>query len=406
MPNRSYRSSERRVVLREYETSPGVLLSAEDRDALAKLHPGLRIQPAGSGRFFLTPDQHIGVIRSPGITVEIRPKISMRSALFLISHATRAVRWHTGAPGFSEDATFTDIVSIMLARLVESATHRGVVHGYRETVASEQAPKGRILFNDLIGRRFGRAPPIDVRQDEYTTDVTENQVLLSALHAMRGLRPTSDSARRLLANAQLPFGGVELVHFSREHLPDVDITALNAHYEDALSLALIVLASTYLGLGAGATSGIAFLVDMNVVFERFVRNALRAALGVDRHVFPDVAPKAHMDVRSMVRIKPDLTYLRQRRVVWVGDAKYKILPASRPIQPDLYQLHSYCIAMGLSEGVLVYGTANRPRRVEHRMRGSDVALRIFELNVNASPAELTMQVEGLAAEVRSAIQPR
>lgn|SRR5690606_32377623 len=53
------------------------------------------------------------------------------------------------------------------------------------------------------------------------------------------------------------------------------------------------------------------------------------------------------------------------------------------------------------------GPANKPVRRDggsvrdgHGMRGSDGVLKIFELNVNSGPADLTMQVEGLADVMR------
>lgn len=188
-------------------------------------------------------------------------------------------------------------------------------------------------------------------------------------------------------------------------VPSDAVRGVQQGFTTALSLALMVLGSTYLGLGAGSGRGVAFLVDMNVVFERFVPNALRRALGADRRAFPDVPPKTYMDLRSRVGLEPDLTYLSRGRVVWVADAKYKVLPKSRHINPDLYQLHTYCTALRLSEGVLVYGTVSRQRPDEHHVVGSGVVLRVHELNVNSGPADIAMQVRSLADTFRTKLEP-
>jgi len=400
MSTRTPSHSVRRVVLREYETTEGLRLSADDRDALVTLHPGLRVSPLGRGteRYSLTPDQHVGVLRLPNLVVEIQPKIPMPSALYLISQASGSVHWHPDSPSFAEDASFADLVAMMLARLVTSATRKGLLHGYREEVGTAQAPRGRILFDKLMGRRFGRGPPIDVRRDRYTADILENRVLLAALQGLKNLRPSSIASRQL-ADAQTLFGGVTLEHLAPHDLPEIDITPLNAHYEAALSLALMVQASSYLRLGAGAGRGVAFLVNMNVVFERFVRNVLRRALGGDCRSFPTVAPKTYLDERSRVQLVPDLTYVMRGRVVWVGDAKYKMLPESRHISSDLYQLHAYSSALGLPEGTLVYGTGVTPCADEHHIHGSRIVLRVHELNVNTTPLEIEGQVERLARRV-------
>src|SRR5690606_18765771 len=127
MPKRTIEPSGRRLVLREYETTEPVWLSSEDREELTTMHPGLRVLPVGrnTGSYSLTPDQHVGVLRLPSMTVEIQPKIPMRSALYLISVAAGAVDWHRGSPTYDEDATFTDLVAIMFARLVDIATRKG-----------------------------------------------------------------------------------------------------------------------------------------------------------------------------------------------------------------------------------------------------------------------------------------
>ena len=76
-----------RLVLTEHRTTYGVPLNAGSREALRRVHPGMRIEPsaASADRFDLTPDQRIGLIVLPDLTIEIRPKISMARAVYLIS---------------------------------------------------------------------------------------------------------------------------------------------------------------------------------------------------------------------------------------------------------------------------------------------------------------------------------
>ena len=124
-------------------------------------------------------------------------------------------------------------------------------------------------------------------------------------------------------------------------------TRLNHDYQPPISLATFLLRFASLELGAGGAQGSAFLIDMNAVFERFLRTALREALRVDPSSFPERPPQTSLDVAGIVLLKPDLRLLERRAIVWVGDAMYKRLPMGGYRNADLYQLLAYSIAFNL-----------------------------------------------------------
>ena len=51
--------------------------------------------------------------------------------LFLVSYACNAVRWFDLQPEFGQDLDLTEVVAIMLARMTEQATRRGLLNGYQ-----------------------------------------------------------------------------------------------------------------------------------------------------------------------------------------------------------------------------------------------------------------------------------
>src|SRR5665811_927261 len=136
----------RRLSLVEFRTEPRIFLTIEEREALRKLWPGIRIEPTPNSNehFDLTPDQRIGLVCAPDLVIEIRPKIPMSSVLFLISHACDAAKWFDEQPEFGEEPTLTDALAIMLARMAERATRRGLLNGYQTEEEALQAPRGRI----------------------------------------------------------------------------------------------------------------------------------------------------------------------------------------------------------------------------------------------------------------------
>jgi 5-methylcytosine-specific restriction enzyme subunit McrC len=394
----------RRLTLTEFRTEPAVALSVDERDTLRRLHPGIQIEPTLGleGRYDLTPDQRIGIVCLPDLVVEVRPKVPMSSVLFLISYACDAVSWFKQQPEFAHDLDMVEMLAIMLAKVVEQATRRGLLNGYQGEDEPLRAPRGRIRFDEQIRRRPGISTPIEVRHDVFTSDIVENRLLLAALSAMGRIPHRSDTAKRELFRAQRLFGAVKHLHFGPAAVPEVVFTRLNHHYRPAVSLAILLLRSASLDLGVGRARGAAFLIDMNSAFERFVRRALRRALealGVDDARFPDRPPRACLDEADEVPLKPDLCLLKEGRVVWVGDAKYKRLPAGAYRNADLYQLLAYAVALDLPGGTLIYAADEGVREAEHVVVQAGKRLRVVALDLSAPPAKVLQRIGAIAHRI-------
>ena len=388
----------RRLKLAEFRTERAVSLSVGERDALRRLHPGIRIEPTlgAADLYDLTADQRVGVISLPSVVIEVRPKVPMSSVLLLVSYACDAASLFAERPEFAENDNLADVIAIMLARIVVHTTRRGLLNGYRTEDESLQAPRGRILFDEQNRRRLGISPPIEVRHDVFTPDVLENRLLLAALRGMNSIGRRSDRAKRELFRAQGLLGGVSMQHFRPSAIPEVLFTRLNQHYLPAISLAVLVLRSASLDIGHGGPQGSAFLIDMNVVFERFVRTALRATVGVDIARFPERAPATYLDEAAIVPLKPDLCLVENQRITWIGDAKYKRLPSGAYTNADLYQLLAYAVALNLAGGTLIYAADEGVRRAEHLVLEAGKRLRVEALDLRAPPTAILRQVREVA----------
>ncbi|MFW5653465.1 MAG: 5-methylcytosine restriction system specificity protein McrC, partial [Planctomycetota bacterium] len=175
MPSTISSTGHRGIVLTEHKTQHGVVLTQRDVLGLRQIHPGLRIEPSSArvSAFDLTPDQHIGIISMPGLTIEIQPKIPLRSATFLLAWAADSIGWKKETAPVSEDVTLADLIAILLCRSIDRCTHRGLLHGYRAYQEALQAPRGRILFPEHLRSQLAQAPPIEVQHDVRTPDVLE-----------------------------------------------------------------------------------------------------------------------------------------------------------------------------------------------------------------------------------------
>ena len=245
--------------------------------------------------------------------------------------------------------------------------------------------------------RFGIAPPIEVRYDEFTEDIDPNRLIKAAIRRLRRMRLRSPSMRNLLREFDGALASVSAVEYHRAKLPAITWTPLNAHYRPAIELAKLILQSCSLELRHGQVRSTSFLVDMNQVFEDFVVTALRETLGVTRHTLRQ-GVSLHLDKAREIDVRPDLSWWEAGQYLFVGDVKYKRLQASGIKHADLYQLLSYTIAADLPRGLLIYAAEKRERGV-HEIVHVGKELTITTLDLEGAPDDILGQVGQLAERI-------
>ncbi len=391
----------RRLKLAEFQTESNVSLSPDECDGIRRLYPGMDVEPSigRPGSYNLTPDQRVGIVSLPTLVLEIRPKIPLSSVLFLVSYACDAVRLLNQIAELADDHNLVELLGVMLARMIQDATRRGLLNGYLSEEESVKAPRGRVLFDEQLRRHQRTTTPIEVRHDVYTSDVLENRLLLAALAFVGRMPAQSSIFRRELFRAQGLLGAVSRRWFHPLQVPSVVFTRLNRHYRPALSLATLILRSGSLDLGDRGSDGCAFLIDMNKAFEVFVRRAIRSALGVGVATFPDVAPLTYLDQDKELQLRPDLCLIdRHQTVRWVGDVKYKRLQQS-VASADLYQLLAYTIGYDLPEGTLIYAADRTAAAREYIVRHHQKTLRVVVLDLSVPPRDLLGSLGRIATRI-------
>ncbi len=126
---------------------------------------------------------------------------------------------------------------------------------------------------------------------------------------------------------------------------------------------------------------------------------LRAAIGLESARFPDRPRTVHLDEAGVVPLKPDLCLLEGRRIVWVGDAKYKRLPVGGYRNADLYELLAYAVALDLPGGTLVYAADEGTGAAQHVVVHAGKRLRVVALDLVAPRSALLRQIQELAGQI-------
>ena len=411
---RQGRTMTNKIDLREHKESDSIELDVAQRDALASGKiPGLGITPApGKERFYrLTPGAVVGAFQIDDLSVFIRPKVGIRKLIFLACYSMGAFKLREDERHRFEDAeTLPDAMSLSLAVAARKAFERGLLHGYRTEEESLHTVRGRIRMNDQLRRRFGIPFPIEVRYDEFTEDIVANQLVKAAAWQLGRMRLRSPKARDGLREIAARLGNVSLVEFPLHDVPEVTFNRLNERYREVVMLSRLVLRRRLFESGRGTVPAPGFHMNMNVVFQRFITQALREALGVsDRTLRSDNHPDDHSlptiwlakddGGQDCIKLKPDLSWWEGSRCTFVGDAKYKRIESINVPNADLYQLLAYTTALDLPGGLLIYAKGER-QPDSYQVRNAGKRLEIAEIDLADDLDELLRRVDELAKRIR------
>jgi 5-methylcytosine-specific restriction enzyme subunit McrC len=355
--------------------------------------------PDRAGSWLVGPAGKVGAARVGSIEVLIRPKVEITQLLFLLGYAAHGGAWRSDTVSVTSAADLVPVMAQALWRQTERAIHQGLLPGYTVIEESSVVLRGRLRESAQLHRHHGLPLPLEIRHDEFTVDIPENQILLTACLRMLAVPRVDGESSRMLRRLLREFGDVTEIPRGFP-VPDWQPSRLNARYHSALRLAALVLAATSVGHAAGNVAVNGFLFDMPLVFEQFVTVALREAIearfggrvhGQFRH---------YLDDAGQVPLRPDIVWLVRGSPAAVIDAKYKAgKPAGYP-NADLYQLLAYCTVLGLRVGHLIYAHGNAAA-ARHMVRQSGIEVICHAIDLGQPPDQLIDQMHRLAVAIES-----
>jgi 5-methylcytosine-specific restriction enzyme subunit McrC len=383
--------------LREW-TPKLVQLSAEEISELQSCGAELLIQPHRSGDYEVSATSVVGSVTTPHLRLIIEPKFEIDRLFHMLGRARRNNLLRE-ATELGAQPDLTEGFIRLYLNMLQRRLRRGLLKGYRSEEESLQTIRGRIRISEQLSRRYALPIPIEVKYDDYTEDIPENRVLKAAVRRLAALRLESSRLRRRLAETLAAMEVVSDERFSRSSLPTFHYTRLNEPYRPVLELSALILQDLAVDLHEGAHTITALLFDMNKLFEDFIFESLRQRLGPSLETADrwDQGRTIRLDEESVLTPKPDLTWWRGRRCLFVGDAKYKLTEEGR--LSDLYQLLAYCVATGLNSGLLIY--AEQPTGpVQHRIVHGGPILRVAGVDVASPVPVIETRLDEIAARIR------
>ncbi len=348
------------------------------------------------GRWRLSAGSRVGVAVGPAWEIRVRPRIRAARLLFLLGYATDPAGWRDERATFEVDDDLFVAIANGFAYHALRLLDQGLLHGYVDVEERLAGVRGRIRFADQIARS-GLPLPVEVSYDDFTVDVEENRMLKSATLALLSLPRIPVPTRRRLLKLRSVLDRVGTEPRPQEvSLPR--FTRLNERYRPALRLAWLILRSASIGERQGPVDSVAYVFDMNRVFEDFLAIALREALarhgGEVRFQWATA-----LDAARQVQIRPDVVWLRGGRVRAVVDAKHKEAADGGVPSGDVYQMLAYCTALRLQRGYLVYAKGVTQGGAELAVLNSHSQICVRSVDLEQSPDRLLTDIGALADEI-------
>ncbi len=373
--------------------------SAEDRSLAAQLRGEadeigsteggkLLLDWSYDGRLRVRARSWVGVVRVAGHEIRVVPKHTRGSlgVLTMLRYASGAApdQLRSARTVRGGDRNLLDLVCLLLADESELVVRQGALQDYVEHEDALPMLRGRLLLDRQVRARYGQVEEIECRFDELETDIAENRILAAGLAVARRVcgdvmirarvRRLAEAFAELCSVAQGVTDADEPLQYTRR----------NRHYAAGHVWARLLLAQHGIHdlYASGTPRTQAFLLDMNVLFERFIAQALEDSaqgtpLRVDRQSSTGSIIVDALTGRTYTRVRPDvLVKDNERQETYPVDTKYKLYDQRRVAPEDIYQAFLYAFAFhpghGPRQASLVYPSDRSEVNQRLAVRGSGV----------------------------------
>ena len=323
--------------------------------------------------------QVVGILAVQGKTLEILPKIdgdaaAVRRALVHMLAVAHGLHVADGELA-SLDTQRRDLLELLIglfAKRLLTAVRRGLPRRYVGHEDDLRLLRGRLNVIRQVTHLAARPDLLACRFDEFSEDTPLNRVLKAAVRRLTRVARTAANARRLAElTARFEFTGD-----SPDPLNEpVRLDRTNTTFHDLHRLARLFLTGDWQSTTGGKATGFTLLFPMNELFERFIGESLKRAVGAgwrvrlqDRRcsaLRDDADKDASGKPKPLFNLQPDAVMeapadATVRHIVL--DTKWKRLTPQAPRcertlgvdQSDVYQMLAYARAYGAGRLILLY----------------------------------------------------
>ncbi|GAA4462453.1 hypothetical protein GCM10023189_39150 [Nibrella saemangeumensis] len=377
------------LFLQEHATSEPVLLQPDEIKALLRLAPHLiTIKPAEQG-WRITTHSWVGSMLLPtGRTLVVQPKVPINNLLFMLASQYQLAQWERYTQlDACKNYDLLDIYVFVLLEWLEKLLQRGMLKEYQTLEEDLARVKGKY--------KVGRIPTEQTRfrceYDELSHQTVMNGMLRGTLRLALQL-PLQKPLLTRVKNYYRRLAETGEVNLTEAMFQRLAYNKLNRHYQSIINLCYLIFSNTVLHERSGESLFSGFLVDMNRLFEDFIRSTIQRQLP-ERRVVKSVKTnwaQARQTISHLPALIPDIL-IEGRKIL---DTKYyrNAIHQEKLHSAHLYQLATYCGAYQL-DGILVY--PENGQAINESYQYNDTCLSIRTIKLDGTIAELIQSVEEL-----------
>lgn len=312
--------------------------------------------------------QVCGIIATPGISLEILPKLkdddgALRATLVRMLASAFDVPLSEGQIaelGTQDNDLLEVFISLFVTRLAQQV-QAGLTWAYVSEEDVLPKLRGSLDLRQQIQRRAIDPSRLHCRFDEFSENTPLNRLFKTCLLRV-GFFVRTEALRRRIAHLMERF--TEIPQSCAPLKERVAWNRMNERFRDAHALARMLLEAEWQNTTSGSITGLALLFPMNLLFERYVARWLQKVLpagsvSVQRRKHTLLQHGAYPLIPDIVIETDDGPLIVDTKWKDLGDQTGSDLNVS---QADLYQLASYGTVYDASRVILLYpGTAwDRP----------------------------------------------
>jgi 5-methylcytosine-specific restriction enzyme subunit McrC len=358
---------------------------------------------------------------NPSVLIEIKPKIGIARLTQILERAHEPLKClNFYRRTYKTDEVAGDTIFEVLVKAFAFSVRKIAAEGLLREYLPEQKDltniRGRINALDTARRLHTRGllTQANCRYFRLSPENALNKLIkyaiwYSAKHLVSRESKNKD-LRSELADLFTYFDSVPLdlsmsfMDDARSYLASKRIPAIRSYYMEACDAAFAIVSDSGLDLlGEGRDIHLAsFLIDMETVFEQYVRNVLKDAAvlrGAGLKVLDGNKEGRgwfFSDTRNH-EAKPDLVVKRERAVELIGDMKYK----PKIHEQDRYQVVAHAMSFDAKKALIVMpsedGTESRLERLG--TVGTRQGLELFIYRINIGGEDLSAEEEKLCAAI-------
>ncbi len=326
----------------------------------------------------ITFKSYVGVLQVGSKVIEILPKADDRSsgeqsrskwqaALLRMLQMAGYIKLNE-TESASQSITRRNLLDIYLyafIKEVERLIHLGLVKKYRQNIGNEKVLKGRLLLSKHIQHNMVHKERFYTEHIVYDCNNKYNSILKTALKIVKNC--SSDiSIKQTVSQQLIYFTDIDSWRGSVSELDKLNFDRKTEQYQDAISLAKLIIGNYCPDFSAGNQHILAFLFDMNKLFENYIFKCLKK--------YENSLPEPNLSVRRQCKqkfwgdktIRPDIiiSYQTKEKALnnFVVDTKWKVIDEDTPSDNDLKQMFVYNFQFKAHKSLLFYPKTNQSNK--------------------------------------------